>query len=189
MAHDKGKTHAEDTPVDPADLSDAEKVTLIRKQQADVDRLTKENEQLRAKVDEAEAARKAVLRKARAERLVASWEEAGRDFADEPTKTAEMDRLVKLSDEAFDATEAAVQAFAAGKKKKPVDPANPDEEEDLDEDGKSPFPPKKKPKKAGSLEADAVLSPSSSPDQTGSLQAKLTTGFLAAYHERVGTDA
>jgi len=188
MADDKGKTRAEDTPVDPADLSDAEKVKLIKKQQADLDRLTQENEDLKAKLEEAQAAHKAIVRRAKAEKLLAAWEDAGRAFEGDPAKTAELDRLLKLSDEAFDATEAAVQAFAAGKKK--VDPANPDDEEDpAAEDGKPPFPPKKKPAKKGSLTSDASrLAPAGSPDGSA-LVAELTTGFLAAYQERVGTDA
>ena len=190
MADDKGKTRAEDTPVDPADLSDAEKVKLIKKQQADLDRLTQENEDLKAKLEEAQAAHKAIVRRAKAEKLLAAWQEAGREFEGDPAKTAELDRLLKLSDEAFDATEAAVQAFAAGKKK-PADPNNPDDEEDpAAEDGKPPFPPKKKPAKKGSMTSDASrLVPSVSTDQMSTLVNELSNGFLAAYHERVGSDA
>jgi len=191
MGDEKNKgTKAADEPVDPTELSDADKVKLIKKQQADIERLTKENEGLKQKLDEAEAARKAIVRKARAEKLLATWQEAGREFSDEAGRTAELDRLMKLTDEGFDATEAAVQAFAAGKKKKDEedpeeDPADADEDEE--EGKKPPFPPKKpkKPKKQASLSSQAGT-PTRVTDGGGSLEEKLTAGFMAAYKDRIG---
>jgi hypothetical protein len=182
---------------DPAELSDAEKVKLIKKQQTEIERLTKENESLQQKLDEAEAAKKSMIRKARAEKLLAAWQDAGRDFADDAGKTAEMDRLMKLSDEGFDATEAAVQAFAAGKKKKdeedPEDPDAEDESEGGDEpDGKKPpFPlkkEKKRPKKQASMASQAGVPASSADRRGGSLQEQLTAGFMAAWKDRTHTE-
>jgi len=191
----KKKTQGQDEAPDPAELSDAEKVKRIKKQQADIERLTKENESLKQKLDEAEAARKAMVRKARAEKLLAAWQEAGREFGDEAGRTAELERLMKLSDQGFDATEAAVQAFAAGKKKKPDDEEDPADGDDEEEDGKKPLPfgPKeKRPKKQAGMNADAGRSggmPSPSPDRKGSLAEKLTAGFMAAWKDRAGNDA
>jgi adenine-specific DNA-methyltransferase len=194
----KKKTQGQDEPVDPAELSDAEKVKLIKKQQAEIERLTRENEGLQKKLDDSQAAHKAIVRKAKAETLLKQWEEAGRAFENDEAKTAELERLMKLSDEGFDATEAAVQAFAAGKKKKPDDEEDPADGDDEEEDGKKPLPfgpKKKKPKKQAGLNADAGRSggnggmPSPSPDQKGSLAEKLTAGFMAAWKDRAGNDA
>jgi len=181
----KKKTQGADDVVDPSELSDTEKDKLIRTQQGEIERLNKELEGLRKKLDDSEAAHKAVVRKAKAESLMKQWEDAGRSFDSDDAKTAEMDRLLKLTDEAFAATEAAVQAFAAGKKK-PED----EEEEDEPEDGKKlPFPPrKKKPKKQAGLSSDAGVSPAASPDTKLSLTDRLSAGFMAAYKDRVGTE-
>jgi hypothetical protein len=191
MGDEKNKgTKAADEPVDPTELSDADKVKLIKKQQADLERLTKENETLQQKLDDATAAQRRMVRKAKAEKLLAAWQEAGRDFGDDAGKTAELDRLMKLTDEGFDATEAAVQAFAAGKKKKDEeDPEeDPDDADQDEEDGKKPpFPVKKpkKPKKQASLSSQAGT-PTRVTDGGGSLEEKLSAGFLAAYKDRIG---
>jgi hypothetical protein len=180
--------------VDPTELSEQEKVKLIKKQQGDIDRLTKEVEALQTKVDEAEAAKKSMVRKAKAETLLKQWEEAGRSFETDENRTAELDRLLKLTDEAFDATSAAVQAFAAGKKKKDEedpeeDPADGEDPEDGEDPSKkkNPFAPKKKPKKQANLSSQAGA-PTKVTDGGGSLTDKLTAGFLAAYKDRIGAE-
>jgi len=157
----KKKTQGADDVVDPSELSDTEKDKLIRTQQGEIERLNKELDGLRKKLDDSEAAHKAVVRKAKAESLMKQWEDAGRSFDSDDAKTAEMDRLLKLTDEAFAATEAAVQAFAGGKKK---------------------------PKKQAGLYADAGVSPAASPDTKTSLTDRLSAGFMAAYKDRVGTE-
>jgi hypothetical protein len=96
---------------------------------------------------------------------------------------------MKLSDEGFDATEAAVQAFAAGKKKKDEedpeeDPADAGDGEEEDKK-KPPFPVKKKPKKQASLSSQAGT-PTRVTDGNGSLEDKLSAGFMAAYKDRIG---
>lgn len=194
MADEKEKPKkqgAEDDPPDPAEMSDAEKARLIKKQQAEIDKLTSQVEDLQRKLDEAEASRKAVMRRTKAERLLSLWEEAGRDFGDETTRTAEIERLMKMSDEAFAATEETVSTFAAGKKKAPddeeMDPEADPEEEDPKDKKKNPFPPKKKGKSQADLKSDAGRRPSNSPDpKPQDLQSKLTTGFMAAYKDRAG---
>jgi len=175
-------------------MSDAEKNKLIKKQQGEIDKLTSQVEDLQKQLDEANAAKKAVVRRSKAEKLLALWEEAGRDFGDDTTRTAEIERLMKMSDDAFAATEETVSAFAAGKKKpkdEEVDPEadNPDEE-DPKEKKKNPFAPKKKGKSQGSMRSDAGQTPHDSTDpKPQDLQGKLTTGFLAAYKDRAGIPA
>ena len=188
----KKKTQGQDDVTDPSELSDAEKDKLIRTQQTEIDRLTKEVESLQKKLDDSEASRKAVVRKAKAETLMLLWEEAGRTFESDDAKTAELDRLLKLTDEAFAATEAAVQAFGAagatgaGKKKKPDDEEEDEEDDDLDPNDK-----KKKPKKQAGLQADAGVSPGRSADRKKrqeTLEDKLASGFMAAYNDRIGNE-
>ena len=188
----KKKTQGADEPVDPTGLSDAEKLSLIKQLQAELVRLTKENEGLQKQLDDSQAAHKAVVRKAKAETLLLQWEEAGRSFESADAKTAEMDRLLKLTDDAFAATEAAVQAFGAagatgaGKKKKPDDEEEDEEDDDLDSTDK-----KKKPKKQADLQADAGVSPGRSADRKKrqeTLEDKLASGFMAAYNDRIGNE-
>lgn len=185
MADDTRKTtRAEDGAVDPAGLSEAEKDKLIVKQQSDIDRLTKENEGLQKKLDDSQAAHRAVVRKTKAENLLSAWEEAGRAFAGDSDKQSEMDRLLKLSDDAFAATEEAVNSIAATKKKTKVDPDNEDLDEDEVENKK-----KKKNSKAN-LKSDAGVSPASSSNPAPKdLAGKLTQGFMAAYKDRAGIPA
>jgi len=182
----KKKGQGADETVDPSELSDAEKDKLIRTQQGEIDRLTKEIEGLQKKLDDAEASRKAVVRKAKAETLLKKWEEAGREFGSDDARTAEMDRLLKMSDEGFEATVAAVESFAAGKKKKPEDEEeeNPDGEEEEDPKKRKP-----KPKKRAGLNSEARGKPRGSPDTGTSLEERLASGFMAAYNDRIGNEA
>ena len=188
---EKQKKGAEDGPPDPAGMSEADKDKLIKKQQGEIDKLSAQVSELQRKLDEAEATRKAALRRTKAEKLLALWEEAGRDFGDETSRTAEIERLMKMSDETFAATEETVSAFAAGKKKPKKEEEDPDfveegEEEDPKQKKKNPFPPKKG-KSQGALKTDAGQRPHDSSDpKPQSLQDKLTTGFVAAYKDRVG---
>jgi adenine-specific DNA-methyltransferase len=180
----KKKSHGADEPVDPSELSDVEKDKLIRTQQGDIDRLTKEVESLQKKLDDSEASHKAIVRKAKAETLLAGWEEAGREFESDEARTAELDRLLKLTDEAFAATEAAVQAFGAAKKK-PGDEEEDEEEDDLDPKDK------KKQKRQADLKADAGVNAGRSRDRKKkqkTLEDKLASGFMAAYNDRLGNE-
>ena len=181
------KTPAGDTPTDPSELSDAEKEKLIRKQQADIERLTRELDSLRRKQEETEASHKAMVRKAKVEKLLADWEEAGREFESDEARTAEQERLMKLTDEGFEATVATVQSFAAAKKKKK--PEDEEEQPPEDEDEEDPKKRKPKPKKQGSMRSDAGVAPAASPDTRGTtLQERLASGFMAAYKDRIGTE-
>jgi len=182
----KKKTQGQDDVTDPSELSEEEKDKLIRKQQADIDRLNKELDSLRKKLDDSEASRKAVVRKTKAETLLKKWEEAGRQFESDDARTAEMDRLLKMSDEGFEATVAAVESFAAGKKKKPEDEEE-DERQDTEDEEESSR--KKKPKKRAGLNSEAGGRPRGSPDTGTSLEERLASGFMAAYNDRIGNEA
>jgi adenine-specific DNA-methyltransferase len=196
MADEKDKQKKalpDDAPPDPADLSDTEKSRLIKKQQAEIDKLTAQVDDLQKQLDDATAARKAMVRRTKAEKLLAAYEDAGREFESEENRTAELERLMKLSDDAFDATEATVSAFAAGKKKPKDENADPNADDQVDETDpkkkKSPFPPKKG-KSQGNMKADAGVLPADSTNpKPNDLAGKLTQGFMAAYKDRAGISA
>jgi len=190
MADDKTKkTQPGDTPPDPSELSDADKEKLIRKQQADIERLTRELDSMRRKQEETEASHKAMVRKAQVEKLLADWEEAGREFGSDEVRTAEQDRLMKLTDEGFTATVATVQSFAASKKKKKKENEEDEPPEDDDELDPKNKKKKKKPKQEANLRSDAGASPDATSDLAGgTLQERLTSGLMAAYQDRVGTE-
>ena len=192
MADDNTKhQRAAEGPTDPSELSDADKDKLIREQQGEIERLQKELDAAQKKLEESQAAHRSVVRKTKAEKLLATWEEAGREFEGDEGRTAEMDRLLKLTDEAFAATEAAVETFAAGKKKRPEDEEDEESDEDGDEppeDGKKPpFPPRKKKRKKGvdAMGANSSRRPAASHDTHATLEAELTQGFMAAYEDRL----
>ena len=92
----------------------------------------------------------------------------------------ELNRLAELSDDAFAATEA---AFDKAIQAKPESPEKGSEAKDGEDHGKS---------KAGSKDADrqlrtdAGVRPLDVDDTKTSLEDKLKTGFMAAYHDRIG---
>ena len=170
------------TPPDPSELSEAERMKLIQKQQVEIERLTKELEALRQKLEDSQAEQRKILRRAKAEDLLAEWEERGRSIAGDEERSAEIERLMNLSDDAFEATAITVRSFAAGVKK--------DEEEENESDPKSKPPDKKKKKKLSKkagLDAEADNEPAHSVDCGGSLESRLAGGFMAAYKERIET--
>ena len=184
MADPKKTQAAEEMMVDPSTLDDPGKLALIKKLQAEVTRLTAENEGLQKKLDEAEASRKAVARKAKTVALLKQWEDAGRKFETEAARTSEMDRLEKLSDDAFAATEVTVQSFAAGKKPEETDEEKKKREEEEAKKAADEEEARKKKAKAD-LTTDAGVKPVPSPDlEGGTLVDKLTAGFNAAYDDR-----
>ena len=189
MADEKTKeTKAAETPPAPNELSEAEKAKLIKTQQVEIERLSKELEGLKKQLDESQAAHRSVVRKTKAERLLSLWEEAGRDFGDDVSRTAEIERLMKMSDDAFAATEETVSSFATSKKKpKDEQKIEDGDEEEVDD----PTPPKKKTKKAkASLSTDAETRPVGVPSgKPNDLAGKLTKGFMAAYKDRAGIPA
>jgi len=179
---DETRKKGQEETQDPSEMSDEEKSKLIQAQQAEIERLTKEIEALQKKLDDNESSHKAMVRKAKAEKLINDWEEAGREFESDEARTAELDRLMKLTDEGFEATVATVQSFAAGLKKKKDDEDEPEDDEDIDPKTKK----KRKPKKKADLSSDAGVSPAPSADRQTTLRDELSDGFMAAYQDRVG---
>ena len=181
---------ADTAPADPSELSETEKMKLIQKQELEIERLTKELEALRQKLEETQAEQRRNARKAKAQDLIEEWEARGRDFSDDEARKAEIDRLMALSDDAFEATLTAVKSFAAKRDK------NEDDEEDEEETGK----PIKKTTKKNSKKSEKAMKgkadlhgsgaePDHVADNGDSLANRLSAGFMAAYKDRAGIPA
>ncbi len=190
MSDEKTKeTKAAETPPEPDGMSEAEKEKLIKKQQSEIEKLMKELDAVKKQLDDSQATHRAVVRKAKAEKLLSLWEDAGREFGDESARANELDRLMKLSDEAFSATEETVSAIAATRKPKKTD-EDDEEPEEIPEDDLDSKKTKKKPRKKGNLSSDARERHTHAPDSAGATLAdKLTQGFMAAYKDRAGIPA
>jgi len=165
---DKDKAKGALDPMgDPTGLPEADLMKMIKMLQADNEKLMKDNDGLQQKLDGLAAQQKATERKAKAEKVLADMESAGEEF-DEAGKTAELDRLMKMGDEAFDATAAMAQRHAA--KKKVDDPA-PDPNADPNADPKK-FLFGKKPGKKADLDANAALAKNSPDGKGATIEAK-----------------
>lgn len=143
--------------------------------------LEKENRELKAKVselqkkiEELEAEQKADASKARANQLIGKLEKQGMDFGDE--RDNELKRLAELSDDAFSATEAAYAKMAKTNTTEPP----PDKE---------PPPKKAKASNDSPMRTSAGVRPHDVDDQKLSLEDRLKNGFMAAYNNRVGSEA
>lgn len=165
----------------PGDGGAAEKDARIKE-------LEKENKDLKAQIDEVQKEldkireeQAAAARWTRAEKLVNEMVNRGVDFADDEDRESEMNRLAGLTDDAFEATEAAVKRI---KKKDPA--ADPNAEE-KPEDKEKKAPAKKSKADCGSgMSADASVRPADVQDGKRPLEEQLKDGFMAAYNERVG---
>ena len=143
--------------------------------------LEKENRELKAKVselqkkiEELEADQKSAAAKARANQLIGKLEKQGMDFGDE--RDNELKRLAELSDDAFSATEAAYAKMAKTNTTEPP----PDKE---------PPPKKAKASNDSPMRTSAGVRPHDVDDQKLSLEDRLKNGFMAAYNNRVGSEA
>ena len=165
----------------PGDGGAAEKDARIKE-------LEKENKELKTQIDEAQKEldkireeQAAAARRTRAEKLVNEMVNRGVEFADDEDRESEMNRLAGLTDDAFEATEAAVKRI---KKKDPA--ADPNAEE-KPEDKEKKAPAKKSKADCGSgMSADASVRPADVQDGKRPLEEQLKDGFMAAYNERVG---
>ncbi len=189
MSDEKTKeTKAAETPPEPDGMSEAEKEKLIQKQRSEIEKLMKELDAVKKQLDDSQATHRAVVRKTKAEKLLSLYEEAGKDLGDESARASELERLMKLSEEAFAATEETVSSFAASRKKKKDD--EPEDGEEATDEEETPPTSRRKPKKKASLSADAGTVPVPSSDQKpNDLASKLTQGFMAAYKDRAGIPA
>lgn len=167
----KGQDEFDQAPDDQAPTDD--KDALIKKLQDENARLKKELEAAQKQIEELQAAQQAAQRRARAEKLLKEWENRGRAFENEDARTAELERLAALTDEAFAATEAVIQALA-----KPKEEEKPD-----DKHGPDGKPKKKQP---GRIKSDAGVRPAAIDDRNLSLGERLSAGIMAGYRQRTG---
>ncbi len=171
------------TSPDPSEMSETEKMKLIQKQQVDIERLTKELEALRQKLEDSQAEQRKILRRAKAEDLLNEWVKRGRSFADDEERSTEFERLMSLSDDAFEATLNTVKSFATGNDKdgeeggsgKPS--KNPDKGKTRNMHGKA------------DLNEEILKLPTGHADNGESLEGRLERGFMNAYKDRAGLPA
>ena len=170
------------TPPDPSEMSESEKMKLIQKQQVEIERLSKELEALRQKLEDSQAEQRKILRRAKAEDLLGEWEKRGRSFADDEERSAEFERLMALSDDAFEATLNTVKSFASGNDKD-------GEDGDSGKPSKNPDKGKTRNMKGNASLGESLIEPDSSTDEGGSLESRLEKGFMNAYKDRAGLPA
>jgi adenine-specific DNA-methyltransferase len=167
----------------PGDGGAAEKDARIKE-------LEKENKDLKTQIDEVQKEldkireeQAAAARRTRAEKLVNEMVNRGVEFADDEDRESEMKRLAGLTDDAFEATEAAVKRI---KKKDPTADPNADPKPDDKNKEKDKKPPKGKADCGCGMSADASVRPADVQDGKVPLEDQLKDGFMAAYNERVG---
>ena len=126
-------------------------------------RLKTQLEEAQKRIEEMEAAQAATESKAKAEQLLKKWEAKGRTFESEKDRTAELERLAELSEEALAATESVIDGLAS--------PAqDPSDEIKTEAENKS------------RMKADAGVDPLVVDDKKpANLEEKLKSGFMAAY--------
>jgi adenine-specific DNA-methyltransferase len=153
-----------------------------------VTELEKENRQLKAQVaelqkriQELETEQKAAACRSRAKKLLTKLEKKGLAFASDEERESELQRLSGMSDEAFAATEAAYERMTKGARPEKDDtPAGKGDEN------------AKKAAKSGDdqpLRSDAGVRPRDVDDRKLSLEDRLRSGFMAAYHNRLGEES
>ena len=155
---------------------------------ARVTELEKENRQLKAQVaqlqkriDELEAEQKAAACRSRAKKLLTKLEKKGLAFASDEERESELKRLAEMSDEAFAATEAAYERMTKGAKPEKGEPAAGKDDESGKKAAKSGDDPP--------LRSDAGVRPRDVDDRKLSLEDRLRSGFMAAYHNRLGEES
>jgi len=87
----------------------------LKKLQQENEDLKKQIEELQKKVDAYEAEKRKAERSSKAAKLVENWEKRGRKFKDEAERTAEIERLSRLDDNAFEATKSVIDALPEAK--------------------------------------------------------------------------
>jgi adenine-specific DNA-methyltransferase len=158
---------------------------------ARVRELEKENKELKQqvlalqkKLEEMEAERKAAANRARAQKLIRRMEEQNISFGGDEEREKELARLAGLSDDAFAATETAVDRMIRANAEK----AEKEKPENAKASGKEQA-------KAGAerdespMRSNAGVRPKDVDDRKNSLEDKLKNGFMAAYRHRVASAA
>jgi adenine-specific DNA-methyltransferase len=139
---------------------------------------------LQKKLEEMEAERKAAANRARAQKLIRRMEEQNISFGGDEEREKELARLAGLSDDAFAATETAVDRMIRANAEK----AEKEKPENAKASGKEQA-------KAGAerdespMRSNAGVRPKDVDDRKNSLEDKLKNGFMAAYRHRVASAA
>ena len=124
----------------------------LKKVQQENEDLKKQVEDLQKKIEAHEVEKRNAERKTRAGKLVEIWEQRGRAFKDEAERSAEVERLAGLDDNAFDAAKSVIDAL-------PENKAEGSEH------------------KEKVLRSDAGIDPAVVDDKTGNLATRLSKGL------------
>jgi len=124
----------------------------LKKVQQENEDLKKQVEDLLKKIEVHEVEKRNAERKTRAEKLIEIWEQRGRAFKDEAERSAEVERLAGLDDNAFDAAKSVIDAL-------PENTAEGTEH------------------KSKVLRSDAGIDPAMVDDKTGNLATRLSKGL------------
>ncbi len=141
----------------------------LKKLREENKRLKTQLEQAQKRIEEMEASQAAAQRKVQAEQLLKRWETKGRTFESDKERSAELERLAELSEDALAATKSVIESLAAPGKA-PLD---------KDESGQSQ---KSEATNKGRMKSDAGVDPLVVDDKKpANLEEKLKSGFMAAY--------
>ena len=156
MFRSKMKGLVDQVKIDASTKASAATEEDLKKLRQENEELKKQIEDLQKKVEAYEAEKRKAERSAKATKLVEDWEKRGRKFKDEAERTAEIERLAGLDDNAFEATKSVIDALPEAK----ADEGDPD---------------KGNGKKV--LRSDAGVDPAVIDDKTDGLSDRLTKGL------------
>ncbi|MCC6156707.1 MAG: DNA methyltransferase, partial [Deltaproteobacteria bacterium] len=166
-----GEAPAEEPSTDGPD-AELKKLRLENK------KLKKQLEEAQTRISELETEQAAAARWAKAETVLKKWEGKGRSFENDEARTAELNRLAGLTEEAILATEQVIDSLTTPKKD---DPAKPPLPGDLTKRAEAQVRPR--------MKADAGVDPLVVDDKKpANLEEKLRTGFMAAYKANVSQE-
>jgi len=166
-----GEAPAEEPSTDGPD-AELKKLRLENK------KLKKQLEEAQTRISELETEQAAAARRAKAETVLKKWEGKGRSFESDEARTAELNRLAGLTEEAILATEQVIDSLTTPKKD---DPAKPPLPGDLTKKAEASVRPR--------MKADAGVDPLVVDDKKpANLEEKLRTGFMAAYKANVSQE-
>jgi len=171
---------------DPGDGAPAEEPTTdnpdteLKRLRAENKKLKKQLEDAQQRISELETEQAAAARRAKAETVLKKWEGKGRAFDNDEARTAELNRLAGLSEEAILATEQVIDSLTTQKKDEAF-PPKPPLPGDLTKKAEASLQPK--------LKADAGIDPLVVDDKKpANLEQKLKTGLMASYKATVGQE-
>ncbi|MCZ7600303.1 MAG: DNA methyltransferase, partial [Gammaproteobacteria bacterium] len=150
----------------------------LKKLRLENKKLKKQLEEAQTRISELETEQAAAARRAKAETVLKKWEGKGRSFENDEARTAELNRLAGLTEEAILATEQVIDSLTTPKKD---DPAKPPLPGDLTKKAEASLKPR--------MKADAGIDPLVVDDKKpANLEEKLRTGFMAAYKANVSQE-